>query len=62
MTREEELLEVIHKGNELIETQDNLINNYEKQLRMQEGIISRQEDIIKLMQTRIEELIGESEI
>ena len=56
MNREQELLEIIHKGNALIETQDELINNYEKQLNAQNAIIKKQEDIIGLLKVRIEEL------
>ena len=56
MDREQELLEVIHKGNDLIAVQDELINNYEKQVLTQNAIIKKQEDIINLLKVRIEEL------
>ena len=56
MDREQELLEVIHKGNDLIAVQDELINNYEKQVLAQSAIIKKQEDIINLLKVRIEEL------
>ena len=56
MDREQELLEVIHKGNDLIAVQDELINNYEKQVLAQNAIIKKQEDIINLLKVRIEEL------
>lgn len=58
MDREQELLEVIHKGNDLIAVQDELINNYEKQVNAQNAIIKKQEDIINLLKVRIEELEG----
>ena len=56
MDREQELLEVIHKGNDLIAVQDELINNYENQVNAQNAIIKKQEDIIGLLKVRIEEL------
>ena len=58
MDREQELLEVIHKGNDLIAVQDELINNYENQVNAQNAIIKKQEDIINLLKVRIEELEG----
>ncbi len=69
MTREEELLDLIDKANELIATQDRIINQQEESIRKLEIIVKsherikqKQDDIIKLLQLRIEELIGESEI
>ena len=69
MTREEELLDLIDKANELIAMQDRIINQQEESIRKLEIIVKshehikqKQDDIIKLLQLRIEELIGESEI
>lgn len=69
MTREEELLDLIDKANELIAMQDRIINQQEESIRRLEIIVKsherikqKQDDIIKLLQLRIEELIGESEL
>lgn len=69
MTREEELLDLIDKANELIAVQDRIINQQEENIKKLESIVKahehlkqKQDDIIKLLQVRIEELIGESEI
>ena len=58
MDREQELLEVIHKGNDLIALQDEIINNYEKQVLTQNIIIKKCEDVIELLKLRIKELEG----
>lgn len=69
MTREEELLDLIDKANELIAVQDRIINCQEENIKMLKNIVKahedvkqKQDDIIKLLELRIEELIGESEI
>lgn len=69
MTREEELLDLIDKANELIAVQDRIINNQEESIKKLESVVKaheclkqKQDDIIKLLELRIEELIGESEI
>lgn len=69
MTREEELLDLIDKANELIAVQDRIINHQEECITKLKSIVKahecvkeKQDDIIKLLELRIEELIGESEI
>lgn len=69
MTREEELLDLIDKANELIAVQDRIINQQEENIKKLKSIVKaheclkqKQDDIIKLLELRIEELIGESEI
>lgn len=69
MTREEELLDIIDRANELIAVQDRIINHQEKCIdklknivKAHEDVKQKQDDIIKLLELRIEELIGESEI
>lgn len=69
MTREEELLDLIDRANELITVQDRIINHQEECIdklknivKAHEDVKQKQDDIIKLLELRIEELIGESEI
>ena len=56
MSSNEELMDLIDKANELIVTQDRIINNQNKRLEAYECLVSKQEDVIKLLTTRIEEL------
>ena len=56
MSSNEELMDLIDKANELIVTQDRIINNQNKRLEAYECLASKQEDVIKLLTTRIEEL------
>jgi len=69
MTREEELLDLIDRANELIAVQDRIINYQEECINKLKNIVKaheclkqKQDDIIKFLELRIEELIGESEI
>ena len=72
MTREEELLDLIDKANELIAVQDRIINHQECKItvlkervknldllnkKLQEAN-GHQDDIIKLLQLRVKELEG----
>lgn len=65
----EELMELIDRANEIISMQDRIINHQEECITKLKSIVKaheclkqKQDDIIKLLQLRIEELIGESEI
>lgn len=60
--KEADYVFLITKANELISTQDELINNQNKQLESYAKLVSKQDDIIKLLKMRIDELLGESEI
>ena len=56
MSSNEELMDLIDKANELIVTQDRIINNQTKRLEAYECLVSKQEDVIKLLTTSIAEL------
>ena len=56
MASNEELMDLINRANDLIITQDKLIDNQEKRIQAYECLTSKQEDIIKLLQMRIKEL------
>ena len=69
MNKIEELMDLNVRANELISIQDRIINKQEEQIDNLKNIVAalerikaKQDDIIKLLELRIEELIGESEI
>ena len=58
MASNEELMDLIDKANNLIVTQDRIIENQTRRIEAYECLCSKQEDVIKLLKFRIKELEG----